>query len=113
MLDIEVRVLIGWYSLASQSERVSTRCFYVKVAYLSYGEYSRLQKFISTNIRLHTIRLHYYSSPLLLAFITIRINYSSTIHILYIQYYSRADKLPFLAELFTFDKSTKIGTDVV
>ena len=40
MLDTEVRVLIGWYSLASQSERVPTRCFYVKVAYLSYGEYS-------------------------------------------------------------------------
>ena len=40
MLDIEARVLIGWYSLASQSERVPTRCFYVKVAYLSYGEYS-------------------------------------------------------------------------
>ena len=39
MLDIEARVLIGWYSLASQSERVPTRCFYVKVAYLSYGEY--------------------------------------------------------------------------
>ena len=39
MLDIEVRVLIGWYSLASQSERVPTRCFYVKVANLSYGEY--------------------------------------------------------------------------
>ena len=41
MLDIEARVLIGWYSLASQSERVPTRCFYVKVAYLSYGEYSK------------------------------------------------------------------------
>ena len=40
MLDIKARVLIGWYSLASQSERVPTRCFYVKVAYLSYGEYS-------------------------------------------------------------------------
>ena len=40
MLDIEARVLIGWYSLANQSERVPTRCFYVKVAYLSYGEYS-------------------------------------------------------------------------
>ena len=40
MLDIEARLLIGWYSLASQSERVPTRCFYVKVAYLSYGEYS-------------------------------------------------------------------------
>ena len=39
MLDIEAHVLIGWYSLASQSERVSTRCFYVKVVYLSYGEY--------------------------------------------------------------------------
>ena len=39
MLDIEARVLIGWYSLASLSERVPTRCFYVKVAYLSYGEY--------------------------------------------------------------------------
>ena len=39
MLDIEARVLIGWYSLASQSERMPTRCFYVKVAYLSYGEY--------------------------------------------------------------------------
>ena len=39
VLDIEARVLIGWYSLASQSERVPTRCFYVKVAYLSYGEY--------------------------------------------------------------------------
>ena len=35
MFDIEARVLIGWYSLASQSERVPTRCFYVKVAYLS------------------------------------------------------------------------------
>ena len=40
MFDIEARVLIGWYSLASQSERVHTRCFYVKVAYLSYGEYT-------------------------------------------------------------------------
>ena len=39
MLDIEAHVLIGWYSLASQSELVPTRCFYVKVAYLSYGEY--------------------------------------------------------------------------
>ena len=39
MLDIEARVLIGWYSLASQLERVPTRCSYVKVAYLSYGEY--------------------------------------------------------------------------
>ena len=39
MLDIEARVLIGWYSLASQSERVPTRCFYVKVAFLWYGEY--------------------------------------------------------------------------
>ena len=39
MFDIEARVMIGWYSLASQSERVPTRCFYVKVAYLSYGEY--------------------------------------------------------------------------
>ena len=39
MLDIEARVLIGWYSLASQSERVPTRCFYVKVACLSYGKY--------------------------------------------------------------------------
>ena len=39
MLDIEARVLIGWYSLASQSERVPTCCFYVKVAYFSYGEY--------------------------------------------------------------------------
>ena len=41
MFDIEARVLIGWYSLASQSERLPTRCFYVKVAYLSYGECSR------------------------------------------------------------------------
>ena len=40
MLDIEARVLILWYSLAGQSERVPTRCFYVKVAYLSYGEYN-------------------------------------------------------------------------
>ena len=40
MLDIETCVLVGWHSLASQSERVLTRCFYVKVAYLSYGEYS-------------------------------------------------------------------------
>ena len=40
MLDIEARVLIGWYSLASQSERAPTRRFYVKVAYLSYGEFS-------------------------------------------------------------------------
>ena len=40
MLNIEARILIGWYSLASQSERVPTCCFYVKVAYLSYGEYS-------------------------------------------------------------------------
>ena len=40
MLNIEARVPIGWYSLASQSERVPTRCFYVKVAYLSCGEYS-------------------------------------------------------------------------
>ena len=32
MLDIEARALIGWYSLASQSERVPMRCFYVKVA---------------------------------------------------------------------------------
>ena len=39
MLVIEARVLIGWYFLASQSERVPTRCFYAKVAYLSYGEY--------------------------------------------------------------------------
>ena len=36
MLDIEARVLIGCYSLASQSERVPTRCFYVKMAYLFY-----------------------------------------------------------------------------
>ena len=43
MLDIEARVLIGWYSLASKSERVPTRCFYVKVAYLSYGEYIYIQ----------------------------------------------------------------------
>ena len=40
MFDIEARVLIGWYSLASQSEPVPTRCFYVKVAYLYNGEYS-------------------------------------------------------------------------
>ena len=40
LVDIKARVLIGWYSLASQSDRVPTRCFYVKVAYLSYGEYS-------------------------------------------------------------------------
>ena len=40
MLDIDARVLIGWYSLASQSERVPKRCFYVKVAYLSYGDIS-------------------------------------------------------------------------
>ena len=40
MFDIEACVLIGWYSLASQSERVPTRCFYVKETYLSYGEYS-------------------------------------------------------------------------
>ena len=39
MLDIEVHVLIGWYSIASESERVPTRCFYIKVAYLSYGKY--------------------------------------------------------------------------
>ena len=38
MPDIEARVLIGWYSLASQSESVPNRCFYVKVAYLSYGD---------------------------------------------------------------------------
>ena len=42
MLGIEARVLIGWYSLASQIERVPTRCFYNKVAYLSYGEYSKI-----------------------------------------------------------------------
>ena len=29
MFDIEARVLIGWYSLVSQSERVPTRCVYV------------------------------------------------------------------------------------
>ena len=40
MLDIEARVLIGWYSLASQSERAPTLCFYVKVAYFSYGKFS-------------------------------------------------------------------------
>ena len=40
MFDIEACVLIGLYSLAGQSKRVSTRCFYVKVAYLSHGEYS-------------------------------------------------------------------------
>ena len=40
MFDIEARVMIGWYTLASQSERVPQSCFYVKVAYLSYGEYS-------------------------------------------------------------------------
>ena len=40
MLDIEVCVLIGWYSLASHSEHVPTHCFHVKVAYPSYGEYS-------------------------------------------------------------------------
>ena len=38
VLDIEARVLIGWYLLASQSERVPT-LFYVKVACLSCGEY--------------------------------------------------------------------------
>ena len=31
MLDIEALIMIGWYLLASQSERVPTRCFYVKV----------------------------------------------------------------------------------
>ena len=46
MFVIEARVLIGWYSLASQSERVSQSCFYVKVAYLSYGEYSFKVKWI-------------------------------------------------------------------
>ena len=45
MLDIEARVLIGWYSLASQSERMPTRCFYVKVVYFSYGVYIVLCKF--------------------------------------------------------------------
>ena len=30
MLDIEVRVLIGWYSLASQSEHVPTRFFMLR-----------------------------------------------------------------------------------
>ena len=43
MLGNEAHVLIGWYSLASQSERVPTRCFYVKVAYLSYGEYTTVK----------------------------------------------------------------------
>ena len=36
--NIDARILIGWYSLASQSERVPQSCFYVKVAYLSHGE---------------------------------------------------------------------------
>ena len=40
MFDIEARVLIGWYSLAGQSERVRQSSFYVKVAYLLYGEYN-------------------------------------------------------------------------
>ena len=48
MFDIEARVLIGWYSLASQSERVPTRWFYVKLAYLSYGEYTSRQNIIAT-----------------------------------------------------------------
>ena len=30
MLDIEARVLIGWYPLASQTERVPTRCFMLR-----------------------------------------------------------------------------------
>ena len=49
MLDIEARALIGWYSLASQSERVPTRCFYVKLAYLSYGEYITINHPYSDN----------------------------------------------------------------
>ena len=40
MFDIEPRVPIGWYSLASQSKRVPTRCFYVKVAYLRTASYN-------------------------------------------------------------------------
>ena len=30
LVDIEARVLIGWYLLASQSERVPTRCFMLR-----------------------------------------------------------------------------------
>ena len=56
MLDIEARVLIGWYSLASQSERVPMRCFYVKVAYLSYGEYNCV-----VLIRINRVRV--YNAP--------------------------------------------------
>ena len=36
MLDIEARVLICWYSLASQSERVPTRCFYGGLPFVRY-----------------------------------------------------------------------------
>ena len=36
MLDIEARVLIGRYSLASQSERVPTRCIEYNIEYKLY-----------------------------------------------------------------------------
>ena len=58
MLDIEVRVLVGWYSLSSQSERMPTRCFYVKVAYLSYGEYTILGKSYITLKGLYSEKFH-------------------------------------------------------
>ena len=44
MLDFGARVLIGWLANILTSQPIGTRvkhfCFYVKVAYLSYGEYS-------------------------------------------------------------------------
>ena len=39
-LNIKIKVASKEYSLASQSERVPQSYFYVKVAHLSYGEYS-------------------------------------------------------------------------
>ena len=43
MFDFEARVLIGWLASQLEVERVlqsQTFLFYIKVAYLSYGEYS-------------------------------------------------------------------------
>ena len=54
MFYIEQRVLIDWYSQASQSERVPQSCFYVKVAYLSYGEYIiRKEKLVNKDLEIH------------------------------------------------------------
>ena len=45
MFDFEERVLIGWLVRVFASQPIKTRdksqqfCFYVKVAYVSYGEY--------------------------------------------------------------------------